>query len=175
MLKKIILVLLALFVVLCVFSGKKSAEEPAEEEVAPKIAVEEKPVIKNPDTFIYATHGTIDSLDSAKTYDSASWTVMATIYETLVYYDGTGTDKFNPIIASELPTLENGGISVDGKIYRFKIRKGVKFHSGRTLTPEDVEYSLERNMVVDVDGGDRAGSGFSCSSGITHQGMVTAT
>jgi peptide/nickel transport system substrate-binding protein len=157
MLKKILLVFLAMLVVLCVFSGKrepdKAVEEPAEEEVAPKITVEEKPVIKNPDTFIYVTHGTIDSLDSAKTYDSASWTVMATIYETLVDYDGTATDKFNPIIASELPTLENGGISPDGMTYRFKIRKGVKFHSGRTLTPEDVEYSLERNLVVDVDGG----------------------
>ena len=117
MLKKILLVFLAMFVVFCVLSAKKDTEAPAEEEVAPKITVEEKPVIKNPDTFIYATHGTIDSLDSAKTYDSASWTVMATIYETLVYYDGTGTDKFKPIIASELPTLENGGISADGKTY----------------------------------------------------------
>ncbi len=88
--KNILLMLLAMLVVLFVFSGKKSVEEPAEEGAAPKIAVEEKHVKKNPDTFIYATHGTIDSLNSANTYDSASWTVMATIYETLVYYDGAG-------------------------------------------------------------------------------------
>ena len=52
-----------------------------------------------------------------------------------------------------MPSVENGGISADGKTYRFKIRKGVKFHAGGEMTPEDVAYSLKRNMIVDQDGG----------------------
>lgn len=44
--------------------------------------------VKNPDTLIYATYGTIESLDPAKAYDTASWTNMTNIYEQLVAFDG---------------------------------------------------------------------------------------
>ena len=54
---------------------------------------------------------------------------------------------------TEVPTLENGGISADGKTYTFTIRQGVKFQEGADLTPEDVAYSFKRNMIVDPDGG----------------------
>ena len=37
--------------------------------------------------------------------------------------------------------------------YTFPIRKGVKFHNGAELTPEDVEYSFERNILADPAGG----------------------
>jgi peptide/nickel transport system substrate-binding protein len=37
--------------------------------------------------------------------------------------------------------------------YQFPIRKGVKFHAGGTLTPEDVEYTFERAILQDRDGG----------------------
>jgi len=154
--KKLINVMLVLLVAVSLFAGGKK-EAPKEEEPAPK--VEEKapaaaqPAIKNPDTIIYATYGTIDSLDPAKAYDTASWTNMRNIYETLVYYKGERIDEFVPVLAEEVPTVENGGIRDGGRVYRFKIRKGVKFHNGYTLTPEDVEYSFERNFVVDPDGG----------------------
>jgi peptide/nickel transport system substrate-binding protein len=150
--KKILILLIVLVVAATAFAGaKREAEEPTPQE-APKKVVEEK-VIKNPDTLIYATYGTIDSLDPAKTYDSASWTVLATLYETLVDYDGKAVDKFVPVLCEQVPTLENGLVSKDLKTYKFKIRKGIKFHNGYTMTPEDVEFSIERNMVVDVDGG----------------------
>ncbi|MEW5815377.1 MAG: ABC transporter substrate-binding protein, partial [Spirochaetota bacterium] len=67
--------------------------------------------------------------------------------------DGSATDKFVPVLAEQIPTVENGGISKDGTTYRFKIRKGVKFHSGNALTPEVVRYSLLRHMITDPDGG----------------------
>ena len=49
--------------------------------------------------------------------------------------------------------MKNGGISADGRTYRFKIRSGVKFHDGSTMTPEDVKYSFMRFMLTDPDGG----------------------
>ncbi len=109
--------------------------------------------IKNPDTFIYAAYGTIDSLDPAKAYDNASGGCLQQIYETLVDYKGASTTEFVPMLATEVPTVANGGISKDGKTYTFKIRKGVKFHSGNMLTPEVVAYSIKRHLVVDCDGG----------------------
>ena len=49
--------------------------------------------------------------------------------------------------------MSNGGISADGKTYTFNIRKGVKFQEGGDLTPEDVAYSLKRDMILDPAGG----------------------
>lgn len=103
--------------------------------------------IKNPDTFIIATIGEIDSLDPAYQYDTASGEALDMIYERLVFYDGESTTDFVPMLATEWT------ISEDGKTYRFKIREGVKFHNGNDLTPEDVEYSFERGMVQDYGAG----------------------
>ena len=109
--------------------------------------------VKNPDTLIVADIGTVDSLDPAWAYDTASGARIFNIYETLITFKGGSTDEFVPLLATKVPTVENGLISPDGLTYTFPIRKGVKFHNGEPLTPEDVEYSFERAMVQDRDGG----------------------
>jgi peptide/nickel transport system substrate-binding protein len=109
--------------------------------------------VKNPDTFVLADIGSVDTLDPAKAYDTAGSAKLWTIYETLIFFDGPHTDIFKPVLATQVPTIENGGISKDGKTYTFTIRKGVKFHEGGTLTPEDVAYSLKRAMISDPNGG----------------------
>ncbi len=108
---------------------------------------EEELEIKNPNTFIYATFGDTDSLDPAYSYDTASGEKIQAIYETLLFFDGESTTEFVPVLATEW------NISADGKTYSFKIQKGVKFHNGNDLTPEDVEYSFERGMVQDYGAG----------------------
>ena len=45
--------------------------------------------VKNPDTFIYATIGDIDSLDPAWSYDTASHHIIAQCYEYLFAYKGS--------------------------------------------------------------------------------------
>jgi len=109
--------------------------------------------VKNPDILIVADYGTVDSLDPAYAYDTASGARIINIYETLIFWDHEKTDQFIPMLATKVPTVENGLISADGLTYTFPIRKGVKFHNGETLTPEDVEYSIERAMVQDRSGG----------------------
>ena len=111
--------------------------------------------VKNPDTFVYATIGDPDSLDPAWSYDSASHGIIDNIYEYLLTFSGGGVKikDLRPMLASTVPTRANGGISPDGLTYRFPIRKGVKFHDGAPLTPEDVRYSLQRFMLFDRDGG----------------------
>jgi len=150
--KKLLIVLLGLAVAFAAFAGPTPPERTKIEE-APKAEAKEAKEIKNPDTFIWAAYGSVDSLDPAKAYDDVSGAMIQNMYDTLVFYDGPSTDKFVPELAEQVPTVENGGISKDGLVYRFKIRKGVKFHSGSSLTPEGVRYSFLRNMITDPDGG----------------------
>jgi len=111
--------------------------------------------VKNPDTFVYATIGDPESLDPAWAYDSASHGIIDNVYETLLTFKGGGVKPQNlaPMLATKVPTRANGLISADGLTYRFPIRKGVKFHDGAAMTPEDVRYSLLRFMLFDRDGG----------------------
>ncbi len=109
--------------------------------------------IKNPDTFVLANYGTLRTLDPAACYDASGSQRIWNIYETLVFFDGASTDKFVPLLAERVPTLENGGVGADGRTYAFDIRKGVKFHEGGDLSPQDVAYSIKRAMIVDPDGG----------------------
>jgi len=107
----------------------------------------EKKEIKNPDTFIQATIGDPDTLDPAAAYDTTSAQHIELVYDTLIRFDGESTTKYKPWLATEW------NVSADGKTYRFHIRKGVKFSNGNTLTPADVEYSIERGMVQDYSAG----------------------
>ncbi len=102
---------------------------------------------KNPATFTFATIGDIDTLDPALAYDTASGEIIQNVYETLVFYKGDSTEEFIPQLATEVPTVENGGISADGKTWTFKIRPNVKFSNGDTMTPSDVAYSLQRALL----------------------------
>jgi len=119
-----------------------------EETTTPTTTTPAKPVIKNPDIFIYATIGDIVTLDPAASYDTASAEVQQqVIYDTLIFYDGESTTDFVPMLATEWT------VSSDGTTYRFLIREGVVFHNGNDLTPADVEYSIERGMVQDYGAG----------------------
>jgi len=125
--------------------------------------------IANPDTIVRIEYGTVNTLDPAYSYDTASGAVMFNVMENLVMWpmgvvDADETDlsyslatgDLLPMLATVVPTEANGLVVTypDGSVtYQFPIRKGVKFHAGGTLTPEDVEYTFERAILQDRDGG----------------------
>jgi peptide/nickel transport system substrate-binding protein len=109
--------------------------------------------IKNPDTLIMAANGDVATFDPAVAYDNVSWSMISLIYDRLVDFEGADLGKFKPEIASEVPTVANGGISKDGMTYTFKIKTGLKFSNGYPVTANDVAYSFRRNMVTDPDAG----------------------
>lgn len=57
--------------------------------------------------------------------------------------------SFYPLLAAEVPTIENGGISEDGLNWRVKLRDDVTFHDGTPFTAEDVKFNLE--LLVNPD------------------------
>ena len=109
--------------------------------------------VKNPDTFVAVSFGDWDSLDWAWAYDTASFGVIFNIYEPLIFFEGGRMDRFTPMLATAVPTIQNGLLSKDGKTYTFPIRQGVRFHDGTPMTAEDVVYSLRRFLLTDRSGG----------------------
>lgn len=70
-------------------------------------------------------------------------------YETLVRYRTkevkgrvVGTAGIQPHLAESVET------SPDGKTFTFKLRRGVKFHSGDEMTAEAVRYSVNRMLTI---------------------------
>jgi peptide/nickel transport system substrate-binding protein len=103
---------------------------------------------KNDGIFVQQTIGDIDSLDPGWAYDTASGEQILYIYEGLIGYDRSNTDKFVGLCA------DTWTIAPDGKSITFHIRPNVKFSNGDTMTVDDVLYSFQRELVTDpYDGG----------------------
>jgi peptide/nickel transport system substrate-binding protein len=62
-------------------------------------------------------------------------------YEPLAAWDADGF--LIPILAAEIPTAANGGLSADGKSVTWKLKKGVKWHDGKPFTADDVLFNWE--------------------------------
>ena len=62
-------------------------------------------------------------------------------YEPLGSWDNEG--NLVPILAAEVPTRANGGLSADGKTVIWKIKRGVTWHDGQPLTADDVVFTAD--------------------------------
>jgi peptide/nickel transport system substrate-binding protein len=62
-------------------------------------------------------------------------------YEPLAAWDPDG--NLIPVLAAELPDVENGGIAADGMSVTWKLKKGVQWHDGRPFTADDVVFNWE--------------------------------
>jgi peptide/nickel transport system substrate-binding protein len=62
-------------------------------------------------------------------------------YEPLAAWDPDG--NLIPVLAAELPDVENGGIAADGMSLTWKLKKGVQWHDGRPFTADDVVFNWE--------------------------------
>ncbi|HWK44479.1 MAG TPA: peptide ABC transporter substrate-binding protein [Stellaceae bacterium] len=63
------------------------------------------------------------------------------LFSTLWIIDPAG--KPFPVLAREVPSLENGGLSTDGLSWKVKLRDDVTWHDGTPFTAEDVKYTIE--------------------------------
>lgn len=105
--------------------------------------------VKNPNTFTTTEFGEPQALDPAWDYESAGGEILQNVYETLITYDHESTSKLIPVLATEVPTVENGGITPDFMNYTYHLRSGVTFHyTSGEMTAEDVSYSLSRVLIM---------------------------
>jgi len=62
-------------------------------------------------------------------------------YEPLAGWDNDG--NLVAILAAEVPSVANGGVSKDGKSVFWKVKKDVQWHDGKPLTADDVLFTWE--------------------------------
>jgi peptide/nickel transport system substrate-binding protein len=62
-------------------------------------------------------------------------------YEPLAAWDPDG--NLVPVLAAEIPDIENGGVAADGTSVTWKLKKGVEWHDGQPFTADDVVFNWE--------------------------------
>ena len=109
--------------------------------------------VRNPGVLVHAWGGEPETFDPARA-EAGNYgdNVVIQVYEFLVDF-APGENQVSPSLAAEVPTQENGLISADGLVYTFPIRQGVKFHDGTDLTAEDVKYSWDRVITMNLPEG----------------------
>jgi peptide/nickel transport system substrate-binding protein len=62
-------------------------------------------------------------------------------YEPLAAFDPDG--NLMPVLAAEVPSLDNGGLARDGLSVTWKLKRGVQWHDGKPFTADDVVFTWE--------------------------------
>jgi len=86
-------------------------------------------------TLVVAVGGTTPTLNPHAAASTPSVAVFLQIFEGLTRFDDKGRLE---------PALAESWRAVDATTWEFKLRSGVRFHSGQTLTAEDVKFSVEQ-------------------------------
>jgi ABC-type transport system substrate-binding protein len=87
------------------------------------------------------------SFDPQIDYETVGYEVIVNTQGTLLFYDGASTTNWFPYLASDIPTVANGGITDNFKTYSFHLRPDVAFSNGDPVTAYDVWYSTIRSML----------------------------
>ena len=70
-------------------------------------------------------------------------------YQALAEWDSEA--NLIPVLAAELPSHENGGLSRDGRTVVWKLKPGVQWHDGRPFGADDLAFT--RDFAADPAGG----------------------
>ncbi|HLZ70178.1 MAG TPA: peptide ABC transporter substrate-binding protein [Dehalococcoidia bacterium] len=62
-------------------------------------------------------------------------------YEPLAEFDADA--NLVPVLAAEIPTVENGAVAKDGTSVTWKLKQGVTWHDGQPFTADDVAFTYQ--------------------------------
>ena len=120
----------------------------------------------------------LDSIDPAIAYTAATWSVLALTNDGLVGFrrvGGVQGIQLVPDLALALPVPSDGG-----RTYRFQLRPGIRYSSGKLVQPGDLRRALERLFQLGspgasyyggIEGSDRCKKGKPCD---LSRGIVTS-
>lgn len=96
------------------------------------------------DMFVMATLlDEFSTLDPGEVYELVPEEYIANTYDRLVRVDLANPSKFNGDVA------QSWTVSPDGLTFAFRLRAGLKFHSGNPLTADEVAWSIQRAVLLD--------------------------
>ena len=112
--------------------------------------------IRNAGLIVHHQNAEPTSLDPARTEQGEKGEAFIdNVYERLLDVGTDGPDLI-PSLATEVPTTENGLVSEDRLVYTFPLREGVVFHDGTDFSADDVVFSWERVMTMNLPEGQAA-------------------
>ena len=85
-----------------------------------------------------------NSADPAENWAFGGAAYLPHVYDSLFRFVGDTSPKLETLLAAEIPTTANGGISGDGLVYTIKLKPNAKFHDGSPINADAVIYSYER-------------------------------
>ncbi|MCW5223213.1 ABC transporter substrate-binding protein [Verminephrobacter aporrectodeae] len=97
------------------------------------------PALLHAKPFKWASQGDVATWDIHAENNGFQNGVHASVYESLVYYNGR-TFAVEPLLATSWKEISPTQV-------RFVLRQGVKFHDGSALTADDAVFSLQRAMA----------------------------
>jgi peptide/nickel transport system substrate-binding protein len=154
------IVVAALAMSACTSGSSNSNEDPAEVE----LSVDTPQASGELDSVSWGLYAEPQSLDYAYSYDLPPNTVISNVCESLL--------RIGPDFSVE-PNIAESVDHPDPLTYVYEIREGVRFHSGGTVTADDVVFSLKRH--VDPDVGSYWGGLFSNVESIEKTGSMQVT
>src|SRR5210317_1866872 len=91
------------------------------------------------DTFVMAKDiADIITMDPAEVFELTTGEIIANIYDRVMMFE---PEDLQTLVGGVTESYE---VSGDGKTITFKMRPGLKFHSGNPVRAEDVAWSLQR-------------------------------
>ncbi len=133
-------------------AGRTLAQTPAATPVAP--ALEEL-------TIALPTEPV--TLDPALTYDADGWSIIHSLYDSLVAYDASGTLQ---------PLLAESWDDSDPQAITFRLRPETRFHDGQPLTSADVAATVAH--LIDPDLASQAAGNFAVVTAVETPDELTA-
>jgi peptide/nickel transport system substrate-binding protein len=117
--------------------------QPEATQPAPPTAEPTKPAERKVATFIWTQEfDTLNPLYSNMWFSSVTqqiWSCWA--------WDFDENNNPLPVLVKELPSLENGGLSADGKVITMKLRDDIVWSDGTPITSNDFVFTYQ--MIID--------------------------
>lgn len=105
--------------------------------------------VKQGGQLVYGSLQEPDTLNPLLSDYQATAEVSSLIFSGLVANNDKG--QWIADLASEVPTVQNGGVSRDGLTITYRLRSGVTWHDGTPFTAEDVKFTWNTIMNPKVN------------------------
>jgi peptide/nickel transport system substrate-binding protein len=92
----------------------------------------------------------VDSLDPGLSYTAECWQSLWNVYSSPYSYqhvNGRAGSQIVPALAEQMPD-----ISGDGRVYEFRLRKGLRYSDGQPVQAGDFAYAIRRLYLLDSVG-----------------------